>query len=136
MYTERGQVELSLSLFIQSSSKVIKNHIFIMHTAKKWPLQRELFSQEGRSKRLAKTGKLSSNDGHVIVNGALNGLGIGFGPDFLFENHIRQGRLKRILEDYYTPPAAISALYPLNRNLSKRVRILIDFLAERLANKA
>lgn len=96
-----------------------------------WPFR----SPEGESITVKVKGKLSSNDGHVVVNAMLNGLGIGFGPNFLFEKHVNKGELKLLLEDYYSPPTAISALYPLNRNLSKRVRILIDFLAEQLGRE-
>lgn len=77
-------------------------------------------------------GKLTSNDGHVIVNAMQHGLGIGFGPSFLFEKQIEAGSLQLVLEKYYSPPTAVSALYPLNRHLSKRVRILLDFLSEHL----
>lgn len=96
-----------------------------------WPFR----SPEGEAITVKVKGKLSSNDGHVVVNAMLNGLGIGFGPNFLFEKHVNKGELKLLLEDYYSPPTAISALYPLNRNLSKRVRILIDFLAEQLGRE-
>lgn len=77
-------------------------------------------------------GKLTSNDGHVIVNAMQHGLGICFGPSFLFEKQIEAGSLQLVLEKYYSPPTAVSALYPLNRHLSKRVRILLDFLSEHL----
>jgi DNA-binding transcriptional LysR family regulator len=62
----------------------------------------------------------------------LSGLGIGFGPSFLFKKSIEEGRLQLLLSDYYQPATAISALYPLNRNLSRRIRLLIDYLSERL----
>lgn len=63
----------------------------------------------------------------------IDGLGIGFGPNFLFKEHVEKGRLKLLLSDYYQPATAISALYPLNRNLSRRIRMLIDYLSERLS---
>lgn len=90
-------------------------------------------SKSGESMTIKAKGNLTSNDGGLIVEGMLNGLGIGFGPSFLFKNHIKEGRLQLLLSDYYQAPTAISALYPLNRNISRRIRILIDFLSERLA---
>jgi len=77
-------------------------------------------------------GKLTCNDGHLIVNATLEGLGVGFGPSFLFKKHLDAGTLCLLLPDYQQP-TAISALYPLNRNLPRRVRVLIDFLIEHLS---
>jgi DNA-binding transcriptional LysR family regulator len=96
-----------------------------------WPFR----SLCGESIIVKPKGNMRSNDGGLIVDGILNGLGIGFGPSFLFRKHIEEGRLQLLLSDYYPPPSAISALYPLNRNLSRRVRMLIDYLSERLSER-
>lgn len=93
-----------------------------------WPFR----SPSGESITVKAKGNLTSNDGGLVVAGMLNGLGIGFGPSFLFKKHIEDGRLQLLLGDYYQSPTAISALYPLNRNLSRRIRLLIDYLSERL----
>lgn len=96
---------------------------------KGWPFK----SPSGESIRVKARGNLTSNDGGLIVEAMINGLGIGFGPSFLFEEHVKKGRLQLLLSDYYQPATAISALYPLNRNLSRRIRMLIDYLSERLS---
>ena len=75
-------------------------------------------------------GNLASTDGHFIVKAALEGIGIGFGPDFLYKKYIETGELQLLIPNYYCEQTAISALYPLNQNLSRRVRLLIDFLSE------
>lgn len=94
-----------------------------------WPFR----SANGESITVKAKGNLTTNDGHLMVEGMLNGLGIGFGPDFLFKEHVQQGSLQLLLSDFYHPPTAISALYPLNRNLSRRIRLLIDYLSDRLS---
>ena len=94
-----------------------------------WPFR----SASGESITVKAKGSLTSNDGSLIVEGMLRGLGIGFGPNFLFKDHVESGQLQLLLSNYYQPPTAISALYPLNRNLSRRIRMLIDYLSERLA---
>ena len=93
-----------------------------------WPFR----MPNGETIMVKAQGNLTCNDGHLIVNAALDGLGIGFGPNFLFKKHLDAGTLRLLLADYQQP-TAISALYPLNRNLPRRVRILIDFLAEHLS---
>ncbi len=94
-----------------------------------WPF----LSPSGESITVKAKGSLTSNDGGLIVGSILSGVGIGFGPSFLFENDIEEGRLQLLLSDYYQPATTISALYPLNRNLSRRVRMLVDYLSERLS---
>ena len=78
-------------------------------------------------------GNLNCNDGQYILNSTLKGLGICFGPSIMFKHHIDKNELSLLLEDYYLPAVSISAIYPLNRNLSRRVRLLIDFLAQELS---
>ena len=94
-----------------------------------WPFR----SLSGESITVKAKGNMKSNDGGLIVDCMLNGLGIGFGPSFLFKKHIEEGRLQLLLADYYQPTTTISALYPLNRNLSRRIRMLIDYLSECLS---
>lgn len=94
-----------------------------------WPFR----MPSGESITVKVNGNLTCNEGTLIVDAALKGLGIGFGPSFLFGKHVEDGGLCLLLSEYYQQPTAISALYPLNRNLSRRVRILIDFLADRIA---
>jgi DNA-binding transcriptional LysR family regulator len=94
-----------------------------------WPFR----SPSGENITVKAKGNLTSNDGGLVVEAMLSGLGIGFGPSFLFKEHVKEGRLKLLLSSYYQPTTAISALYPLNRNLSRRIRILIDFLSDRLS---
>ncbi|OOE73881.1 LysR family transcriptional regulator [Salinivibrio sp. IB574] len=78
------------------------------------------------------SGSLTCNDGSLVTDGVCKGMGIGFGPDFLFRKYVDSGDLRVVLIDYSLPPTTISALYPHNRHLTRRVRVLIDFLAERL----
>lgn len=77
-------------------------------------------------------GNLICNDGMLIVHAMLQGRGIGFGPSFLFKKYIDEGKIQLLLTEYYNHPTAITALYPHNRHLSRRVRVLIDFLVENL----
>ena len=93
-----------------------------------WPFR----SPSGESITVKAKGSLTCNDGGLIVEAIQNGLGIGFGPSFLFKKDVEEGRLQLLLSRFYQPTTAISALYPLNRNLSRRIRILIDFLSDRL----
>jgi len=112
------------------------NHNCLRYTGSKvgssWPFS----LANGETITVNVHGNLSSTDGNFIVKAALNGMGIGFGPDFLYEKYIKTGALQLLIPKYYCEKTAVSALYPLNHNLSRRVRLLIDFLSEQLSTYA
>lgn len=96
--------------------------------SRNWPL----CTRNGEPLTVKVQGNLTTNDGHLILNAALKGLGIAFGPSIMFAKPLLEGQLCLLLSEYYQQPSAISVVYPLNRNLSRRVRLLIDFLAEHM----
>lgn len=77
-------------------------------------------------------GNLICNDGHLIVDAALQGRGVALGPSFLYQPYIDKGELELLMPEYSLPPVMISALYPSKQNLSRKVRVLIDFLSKHL----
>jgi DNA-binding transcriptional LysR family regulator len=77
-------------------------------------------------------GVLCSNNGEVLRDAALGGLGITLLPTFIIEKDLNQGRLQVVLPDFSPPELKIYVLYPINRHLSTKTRLLVDFLQERL----
>lgn len=73
-------------------------------------------------------GNLTCDDGNVILEAALCGYGICFGPDYLYSSYIKQGRLSPILVGFQEP-TTITALYPFNKTPTRRLRLLLDFMA-------
>jgi len=94
-----------------------------------WPFR----LPNGKEIKVNTRGKLSCNDGALILKAALEGKGIAFAPSILFQSYIDEGKLTLLLPEYAQPPVSISALYPSNRNLSRKVRVLIDFLSEHIS---
>jgi DNA-binding transcriptional LysR family regulator len=76
-------------------------------------------------------GALCSNNGEVLRDGAIRGLGIVLLPKFIVESALQQGMLQIVLPDYHPSELAIEVLYPVNRHLSPKIRFLVDFLRER-----
>lgn len=74
-------------------------------------------------------GNLSTSDGEIAVNWALDGHGIVMRAEWDIAKYMRSGRLVQVLENYQTPPADIHAVYPQRHQLSGRVRVFVDFLA-------
>lgn len=74
-----------------------------------------------------------ANNGRMLVELALLGLGIVIEPDFIVAPEVRAGRLVRLLPGFELPRAPIAAVYPSRRHLSAKVRAFVDFLAERFS---
>lgn len=74
-----------------------------------------------------------SNNGQMLTELAVAGLGILYEPDFIVAPEIRAGRLVPLLPGFRPPRAPISAVYPSRRHLSAKVRTFVDHLVERFA---
>ncbi len=91
----------------------------------------------GRGKKVAteaiKTrGNLSTNDGEIAVNWALDGHGILMRAEWDIARYLEKGRLVQVLPQYYTPDADIHAVYPQRHQMAARVRAFVDFVAQSL----
>jgi len=89
-----------------------------------------------RTETIKVRGNLSTNDGEIAVNWALNGHGILMRAEWDIAKYLRSGRLVQVLENYRTPPADIHAVYPQRHQLSGRVRAFVDFLASHFEKPA
>ena len=86
----------------------------------------------GGERRLRVTGRLRINNGDALLAAALGGLGIVLLPCFICGEDLRAGRLVHILPEWSEPAdTAVYAVYPAARHLSPKVRVFVDFLAER-----
>jgi LysR family transcriptional activator of dmlA len=74
-------------------------------------------------------GNLTTNDGEIAVNWALDGHGILMRAEWDIERYLRNGRLVQVLPQYFTPDASIHAVYPQRHQLAARVRAFVDFVA-------
>ncbi len=87
-----------------------------------------LFSKAGEEKTIAVTGNFHSNNGNVLVNAAIDGMGIIYEPDFLVHEALRQKRLVHILEDWGLDGYSLFAVYANRQFLPPKVRSFIDFV--------
>lgn len=84
----------------------------------------------GRDYRLGGNFEATSADG--IYHAVLAGIGIARLSTYLVNDDIRAGRLVRLFPEYESDRSDIVAIYADRRNLPKKVRALLDHLAERL----
>lgn len=75
---------------------------------------------------------MRSNNGDTCRDAALGGQGIVLQPDFLVGDVLESGQLIELMPDWQGGELGIHAVYPSRRYLSAKVRLLVDYLVERL----
>ncbi|AFQ50587.1 LysR family transcriptional regulator [Burkholderia cepacia] len=90
----------------------------------------------GRTETVKVHGKLSTNDGEVALNWALEGHGILMRAEWDIAKYLRSGRLVQVLSDFDTPPADIYVVYPERLNLSAKVACFVEHLRNYLGEHA
>jgi len=91
------------------------------------------FNEQGRERSLRVSGRVRCNSGLSLLDAAKRHFGLVQLPDYYVKEALEQGELKEVLSDYRNDKEGIWAVYPQNKNLSPKVRLLIDFLSERLS---
>jgi DNA-binding transcriptional LysR family regulator len=85
--------------------------------------------RKARSEAIKIRGNLTTNDGEIAVNWALDGHGILLRAEWDVVGYVQEGRLVQVLSQYSMPDADIFAVYPQRHQLAARVRAFVDFVA-------
>ena len=105
----------------------LKNHNCLLGTRDYWR-----FTEQEKEKNIRVQGNIRCNSGIGLVDAALKHLGIIQLPDYYLQQHIDSGKLVTLLDNVREPPEGIWAVYPQNRYLSPKIRLLVDYLLEHL----
>ena len=84
----------------------------------------------GKTETLKTRGNLTTNDGGIAVQWALDGHGILMRAEWDIRPHLAQGQLVQLLLQFRTPDADIYAVYPAQHKSTARVRAFVEFVAE------
>ena len=76
---------------------------------------------------------MHTNNGETCRAAALAHQGVILQPGFVVDAELAAGNLVELLPGYRSTEIGIYALYPTRKHLSAKVRVLVDFLADRLA---
>lgn len=76
-------------------------------------------------------GPHACNEGEALVAAACAGLGLVQVPDYMATDAVRSGRLEEVLAEFRPEPTPISIVFPSNRQMPQRLRLLIDRLARK-----
>jgi len=88
---------------------------------------------DGRAGRVKLPVFLKSNNGDYLRDAAVAGQGVILEPTFIVYSAIEQGKLVPLFPDYHWFTINAYAVYPQTRHLSQRVRVFVDFLAQRFS---
>lgn len=89
------------------------------------------FQEEGRRSEVRVDGVLIFNDGDLIVNAALDGLGIAYVFDDQVAGHLASGRLVRLLDSWCVTFPGYYLYYPSRRHTPPALAVLIAALQAR-----
>jgi DNA-binding transcriptional LysR family regulator len=93
-----------------------------------WP-----FREEDKEYLLPVSGNMTANNGETLVQLARDGAGVTRVGNFHIQEELTSGRLVLLLDDYNPQDReAIHAVFVGGSAMPARVRVLVDFLAERM----
>ncbi len=107
----------------------LANHNCLLGTLDYWS-----FFENGETHTVKVDGNWRCNSGPALLDAALRGLGLVQLPDYYVSEHLQNETLISVLDKYRLPDSAVWAVYPPNRHLSPKVRLLVDFLRERISD--
>jgi DNA-binding transcriptional LysR family regulator len=91
------------------------------------------FLSKGKVQSVNVSGRMRVNNGELLRDTAIAGLGVTYLPTFIVADALQDGRLVTVLEDFAPEALTLSAVYPQHRQSSRPVQALVEFLRERLA---
>jgi len=88
------------------------------------------FADRHGTRTLQVQGNFETNSADAVYHAVLSGLGIARLSTYLVATDLAEGRLCRLLPEFVHDKSEVLAVYPNRRNLSPKVRVFVDFLAE------
>lgn len=85
------------------------------------------------TQRVTVSGPLHANNGDILAQAAVAGMGIALLPNFIIERAVADGRLVPVLCDWEAPAITVNAVYPSSRRVPMKTRAFIDFLVAELS---
>jgi DNA-binding transcriptional LysR family regulator len=78
---------------------------------------------------------IRTNSVHMLRDFVLSGGGISCLPTLVCGEDLLSGKLVVVLEDFTIPPLELLAIYPVTHRRALKVKLFVDFIAERFAGE-
>ncbi len=92
------------------------------------------FNHNGSQHKVVPKGNFVVNNSEVIRRSLLNHIGIAQMPTFIVSKDLQQGDLVSVMSEYSLPEHAIYAVFPERKHMPLKVRVFLDFIAEKLGD--
>jgi DNA-binding transcriptional LysR family regulator len=106
------------------------NHECIRRRMPGGALYRWEFEKRGEEIAVDVPGRLTLDNDSLMVEAAVEGLGLAFVSDFWVTEHLAAGALRAVLEDWTPPFPGLRLYYPRHRHMTAGLRAFIDLLRE------
>ncbi len=92
------------------------------------------FSEDGRLRHVVLPSRVTVNNSDTMADLARLGLGLVQAPRYRFAQDLADGVLVEVLPEHPPSPTPLTALYPQNRQLTLRLRVFLDWIADILGS--
>ncbi len=99
-------------------------------TGRPRPWQLRASRTGGREVSFTPIARAIFDDGDALVQAVAAGMGLIQVPDYMAEGEIRAGRVVEVLNPYRPPPLPISLVYATTRQITPRMRVLVEALLQ------
>jgi len=86
------------------------------------------FVEDGKDVEIAVDGRVVTNDGALLVDTALDGLGLAYVFESMVRHHVAEKRLVRVLDAYCPQIPGYFLYYPSRANIAPKLKALVDFI--------
>ncbi len=94
------------------------------------------FTKGEQSYDVEVSGFYAANGARLIIDSALQGLGVAYVPVALVAPYLKNDQLVPVLTGYDTPTSDVFVVYQAHRYMAKPIRIFIDFVIEKVTPNA
>lgn len=100
-------------------------------TGEKMPLE---FTVNGAIRNVTLPSRITANNSNTLADLARAGFGLIQAPRYRFADDLASGAMVEVLPNYLPTPIPLAALYPQNRQLSRRLRVFLDWVSDIFAH--
>lgn len=113
----------------------LRQHRCLLYSNVPDPARWSYHAADGSEQAVTVREAMRCNNGDQLCMAAVAGHGLIQSPTFIVSGALARGELTPVLSQYRWRSTAAYAIYPPTRHLSRRVRALVDFLAERFSGE-
>ena len=111
----------------------LKNHRCLLYvnspTGNEWH-----FHHDHKKIRVRLQSNFMANSSSSLISAALDDMGLIMLPGYLLTQYLKKGDLVSLLDDYCKKDINIYALYNYEKHVPPKIRLFLDFIAERFNN--